>query len=298
MTDQNFVEDIVAKPLRHPGRWLLGAVLVGGIVLLCVSVLSSPNIDQATFSKYLFNGLIIDGAIKTVWITAVSMIIATILATLLAVMRLSDNPLLKTFSVLFVNFFRGTPLLLQIVFWGFLGLIWPLTTIGIPFTDIVFFQDKTSNIMSPILAGIIALSLNEAAYASEIVRAGILSVDSGQAEAAKSLGMRGGYTLRRIILPQAMRVIIPPMGNETISMLKSTAMLSLVAVTELYTRAQIISATNYRQVELMAVAGFWYLVMNAILSVPQSYFEHKFGRGIASQNDRWLKLPGRTRRND
>ena len=293
MSDQDYVDDIVAKPLRHPWRWVLGAVLVGGIVALCLSILSSPNIDQATFSKYLFNGLIIDGAIKTVWITAISMVVATILATLLAVMRLSDNPLLKTFSLLFVNFFRGTPLLLQIVFWGFLGLIWPVTTIGIPFTDIVFFEDKTSNIMSPIFAGIVALSLNEAAYASEIVRAGILSVDVGQAEAAKSLGMRGGYTLRRIVLPQAMRVIIPPMGNETISMLKSTAMLSLVAVTELYTRAQIISATNYRQVELMAVAGFWYLVMNAILSVPQSYLEHKYGRGIATQSERWFRIPGR-----
>ncbi len=286
-------KDIVAVPLRHPVRWVVGVILIALIVAITASIVSSPNIDQATFAKYLFNGLIIDGAIKTVWITAVSMVIATILATLLAIMRLSDNPLLRGFSFLFVNFFRGTPLLLQIVFWGFLGLIWPMTVIGIPFTDIVFFSDKTSNVMSPIVAGIIALSLNEAAYASEIVRAGILSVDLGQGEAAKSLGMSGGYTLRRIVLPQAMRVIIPPMGNETISMLKSTAMLSLVAVTELYTRAQIISATNYRQVELMAVAGFWYLIMNAILSVPQSYLEHKYGRGVANQNERWLSLPFR-----
>jgi len=293
MSDSNIHDEIVAKPLSHPGRWVLGGLLVAGLVLLCWSIVTSPNIDTAVFAKYLFNGLIIDGAIKTVWITAVSMVIATLLATVLAVMRLSSNPLLKTFSMGFVAFFRGTPLLLQIVFWGFLGLIWPMTTIGIPFTDIVFFTDKTSNVMSPIVAGIIALSLNEAAYASEIVRAGILSVDVGQTEAAKSLGMSGGYTLRRIVLPQAMRVIIPPMGNETISMLKSTAMLSLVAVTELYTRAQIISATNYKQVELMAVAGFWYLIMNAILSVPQSYLEHRYGKGVASQNERWLRLPFR-----
>ncbi|MEO0024621.1 MAG: hypothetical protein RL196_1062 [Actinomycetota bacterium] len=293
MADTGQTKDIVAVPLRHPVRWVLGALLTASIMALVYSIVSSPNIDQASFSKYLFNGLIIDGAIKTIWITAISMAIATILATLLAIMRLSDNPLLRGFSFLFVNFFRGTPLLLQIVFWGFLGLIWPMTVIGIPFTDVVFFSGKTSDVMSPIVAGIIALSLNEAAYASEIVRAGILSVDVGQAEAAKSLGMSGGYTLRRIVLPQAMRVIIPPMGNETISMLKSTAMLSLVAVTELYTRAQIISATNYRQVELMAVAGFWYLIMNAILSVPQSYLEHKYGRGVANQNERWLSLPFR-----
>jgi len=293
MPDSNIQDDIVAKPLSHPGRWVLGVLLVGGLALLCWSIATSPNIDGAVFAKYVFNGLIIDGAIKTVWITAISMVIATILATLLAVMRLSSNPLLKAFSMGFVAFFRGTPLLLQIVFWGFLGLIWPMTTIGIPFTSVVFFSGKTSDVMSPIIAGIIALSLNEAAYASEIVRAGILSVDIGQSEAAKSLGMSGSYALRRIVLPQAMRVIIPPMGNETISMLKSTAMLSLVAVTELYTRAQIISATNYKQVELMAVAGFWYLIMNAVLSVPQSYLEHRFGKGVASQNERWLRLPSR-----
>ena len=291
MTSQEIKDDIVAKPLRHGWRWVIGVLLIAGVYGLGWSIATSPNIDGAVFAKYLFNGLIIDGAIKTVWITAVSMVIATILATLLAIMRLSSNPLLKAFSLAFVAFFRGTPLLLQIVFWGFLGLIWPVTTIGVPFTDIVFFQDKTSNVMSPIFAGIIALSLNEAAYASEIVRAGILSVDVGQSEAAKSLGMGSGYALRRIVLPQAMRVIIPPMGNETISMLKSTAMLSLVAVTELYTRAQIISATNYKQVELMAVAGFWYLVMNAVLSVPQSYLEHRYGKGVASQNERWFRLP-------
>jgi polar amino acid transport system permease protein len=293
LTNQNFSDEIVAKPLRHVWRWVLGAVLVLAVYALCWSIATSPNIDGAVFGRYLFNGLIIDGAVKTIWITAISMVIATVLATLLAIMRLSSNPLLKGFSMAFVSFFRGTPLLLQIVFWGFLGLIWPITALGIPFTDIVFFQAKTSDVMSPIFAGIIALSLNEAAYASEIVRAGILSVDVGQTEAAKSLGMGVGYSLRRIVLPQAMRVIIPPMGNETISMLKSTAMLSLVAVTELYTRAQIISATNYKQVELMAVAGFWYLVMNAILAVPQSYLEHRYGKGVASQNERWLNLPFR-----
>ena len=186
MSESNIHDEIVAKPLSHPGRWVLGGLLVAGLVLLCWSIVTSPNIDTAVFAKYVFNGLIIDGAIKTVWITAVSMVIATLLATVLAVMRLSSNPLLKTFSMGFVAFFRGTPLLLQIVFWGFLGLIWPMMTIPIPFTDIVF-TDKTSNVMSPIVAGIIALSLNEAAYASEIVRAGILSVDVGQTEAALSL---------------------------------------------------------------------------------------------------------------
>jgi len=142
MAEPNIDDDIKAVPLKHYGRWVFGGLLLLGLVALCWSIATSPNIDGAVFFKFVFHPLIIDGAITTVWITALSMVIATILATLLAVMRLSSNPLLKAFSMGFVSFFRGTPLLLQIVFWGYLGLIWPQTRIGIPFTDIVFVNEK------------------------------------------------------------------------------------------------------------------------------------------------------------
>lgn len=285
------IDDIVAKPLRHPGRWISGVLVVALIGSLCWSLYSAKSVDHGVIGKYLFNPQILQGALMTLVITAVSMLIATILAVILAVMKLSPNPLLWAVSSAFIGFFRGTPLLLQIVFWGYLGIVYPTLTLGIPFTSIVFVDGQTSKIVPSLLAGIIALSLNEAAYAAEIVRAGLLSVDRGQTEAAKSLGMSGGYTLRRIVLPQAMRVIIPPMGNETISMLKSTSMLQVIAVTELYTRATLISSQNLAQIELLVVAAFWYLVMTTVLSIPQHFLEKKYGRGFDAESVgfKWIR---------
>jgi polar amino acid transport system permease protein len=273
-------DDVVAKPLRHPWRWVSGVLVIGVLALFVYSLWASPSVDHGIIVQYLFNAQILNGAVLTVVITIVAMLIATILAVVLAVMKLSPNPLLKMVASAFIGFFRGTPLLLQIVFWGYLGIIYPTLTFGIPFTNIVFIHGQTSALIPSLAAGIIALALNEAAYSAEIVRAGILSVDGGQMEAAASLGMRGGYTLRRIILPQAMRVIIPPMGNEFISMLKNTALLEVVAVLELYTQSTMISAQNLAQVELLVVAGFWYLVMTTILSIPQRQLEKKYGRGF------------------
>ena len=291
MAEPSRSDDVVVK-LKHPWRWVSAflLVLVGGAFVY--SLISSPNINHEIIFKYLFNGKVIDAAVLTVVLTVVSMTIGTILAIIFAVMRLSANPILKAISVLYVGFFRGTPLLLQIVFWGYLGIIYPTLSLGIPFTDITFFSEKTSVVLTSITAGIIALSLNEGAYAAEIVRAGILSVDAGQTEAAKSLGMSSGYTLRRIVLPQAMRVIIPPMGNEFISMLKSTSLLQVVSVMELYARTSQISSQNLAQVELLVVAGFWYLVMTTVLSWPQSYLEKRYGRGFqaTSSANRWFGL--------
>lgn len=292
MSDKQNSDDVVAIPLRHPWRWVSAAALVIVLGLFVYSLWASPNINHEIVSKFLFNGKVIAAAGLTVTLTVVSMLIGTFLAIILAIMRLSTNPVLKLVSIGYTGFFRGTPLLLQVVFWGYLGIIYPTIDVGIPFTDIIWWSEKTSLVFTSLVAGIIALSLNEAAYAAEIVRAGILSVDSGQAEAAKSLGMSSGYTLRRIVLPQAMRVIIPPMGNEFISMLKNTSLLQVVAVMELYARTSQISSQNLAQVELLVVAGFWYLVMTTVLSVPQSYLEKKYGRGfsVATQKSRWLRV--------
>lgn len=285
-------DDIVAVPLRHPWRWVSAAFLALVLGLFIYSLVSSPNINHDIVNKYLFNQKVIEAALLTVVLTVVSMAIGTILAIILAIMKLSSNPVLRVIASGYIGFFRGTPLLLQVVFWGYLGIIYPTIDVGIPFTDIIWWSEKTSLVFTSLVAGIIALSLNEAAYAAEIVRAGILSVDQGQAEAAKSLGMSSGYTLRRVVLPQAMRVIIPPMGNEFISMLKNTSLLQVVAVMELYARTSQISSQNLAQVELLVVAGFWYLVMTTILSFPQSYLEKKFGRGFspADAQKRWLGI--------
>ena len=277
---RNSEHDIVAKPLRHPGRVVAAVIITAVVGLFVWSLVSAKTIDHEMIFKYLFDIKIIQGMGITVVLTVLSMLIATALATALAVMKLSENRLLRVIATAYIEFFRGTPLLLQIVFWGYLGIIYPNITIGIPFTDVIWFNQPTSQVISSFAAGLIALSLNEAAYAAEIVRAGILSVDKGQNEAAKSLGMSGWYTMRRIVLPQAMRVILPPMGNETISMLKSTSLLQVIAVSELYTVANQISSQNLAQIELLVVAGFWYLVLNTILGFPQRALERKFGRGF------------------
>jgi polar amino acid transport system permease protein len=171
----------------------------------------------------------------------------------------------------------------QIVFWGYLGLLYRQIIVGVPFTSTTLFAVDTNTLVPALIAGLIALTLNQAAYSAEIVRAGMLSVDPGQREAAYSLGMTPQFTLRKVELPQAMRFIIPPMGNETISMLKDTALLSLIAVLELYTVAERISAQNLRQVELLVVVSCWYLALTSILSVPQYYLERHYGRGARSR---------------
>ena len=274
-------DDVIARPLRHPGRWI-AAVIIGVVALGWVTSLwGNSNIDHPTVAHFLFSDSILQGVLLTVILTVCSMILATVLAVVLAVMRLSHNPVLRFVASIYVWFFRGTPLLVQIVFWGYLGLLYQNLAIGVPYTSITFLSAPTSSIVTPFVAGVLALGLNEAAYASEIVRSGLLSVDPGHVEAAYSLGMTPGYSLRRIVLPQAMRVIIPPMGNETISMLKNSALLELIAVQELYTRASEISAQNLRQVELLIVVSAWYLFLTTVLSVPQYYLERRFGRGTS-----------------
>lgn len=272
-------DDVRAIPLRRPWRWIsagLVLILLAGFVS---SVLTNPNIDFAAVGQFLVDPRILDGIVLTLMITLVSMVVSTLLAIVIAAMRLSLNPVLSTVAWCYVWAFRGTPLLVQIVLWGYLGLLYDKLSVGIPLTDIVFWQVDTNTLISAMVAGLLALTLNQAAYSSEIVRAGMLSVDEGQREAAYSLGMSPLYTFRRVLLPQAMRVIIPPMGNETISMLKNTSLLSVIAVLEVYTQATMISSQNLKQVELLVVASLWYLLMTSVLSIPQYYLERRYGRG-------------------
>jgi polar amino acid transport system permease protein len=279
-------DDVVAVPLRHPWRWISGGIATALLLSFIWAVFSAKSIQHEIVLKFLFDPRILAGMLVTIFVTVICMFIATVLATLLAVMKLSDNPLQRWLATGFIEFFRGTPLLLQIVFWGYLGIIFPQLILGVPYTDIVFLSGKTSDLIPAIVAGIIALALNEAAYSAEIVRAGILAVDNGQVEAAKSLGMSSTYTMRRIVLPQAMRVIIPPMGNEFIGMLKNTSLLQVIAVAELYTASSTISSANLAQIELLIVSGFWYLLMTTVLGFPQRALERKYGKGFASVGGR------------
>ncbi|WP_409055115.1 amino acid ABC transporter permease [Streptomyces sp. SYP-A7185] len=269
-------------PVRHWGRWIaaLAALLaVGGLI---GSLAGNANLRWDIVGDYLFEPLIFDGLATTLWLTVAAMALGLVLGTLLAVMRLSHNPVLYGLSTLFVWIFRGTPLLVQIIFWGYAAALYKKVLIGIPFTDITFVSGDTNALITPTVAALLALGLNEAAYASEIVRAGIQSVDPGQTEAAHSLGMRPVLTMRRIVLPQAMRVIIPPMGNETINMLKMTALVSVIAAHDLMSNIQDVYAQNYQVIPMLAVASIWYLALVSLLSVPQAWLERRYGRGQAT----------------
>ncbi|MFF0309892.1 amino acid ABC transporter permease [Streptosporangium sp. NPDC004379] len=269
-----------AVPVRHYGRWVAAAAVLFLLAALVRSLLANPNLGWPTIRSYLFKDVILQGLVTTVWLTAAAMALGLVGGTIIAVMRLSRNPVLSITSGAFVWLFRGTPLLVQILFWGFFGIFYADIQLGVPFTGIVFWSAPTNQVITPMVAALLALGLNEMAYAAEIIRAGIQSVDHGQTEVAHSLGMSPLLTMRRVVLPQAMRVIVPPMGNETINMLKTTALVSVISAAEMMTQIQRIYSQNYQTIPLLIVASVWYLVLTTLLSVPQSYLERRFGRGV------------------
>jgi polar amino acid transport system permease protein len=271
---------VTAVPQRHPWRWLSAAVLLVLAAMLVNSLLTNPAWDWPTVWHYLFSEPILRGVWLTVWVTVASMVIGIVLGVILAVMRLSANPVVKSVAWVYIWFFRGTPVLVQIIFWVFLGQLYRFVSIGIPFGP-QFLYFNTTELIPVIVGGLLALGLNEAAYMAEIVRAGISSVDAGQTEAAEALGMTRLKVMRRIVLPQAMRIIVPPTGNETISMLKTTSLLSVAAILELFGTAQLIYGSNYKQIPLLVVASIWYLAFTSVMSVGQYFLERRFGRGAA-----------------
>jgi polar amino acid transport system permease protein len=217
--------------------------------------------------------------ILTLELTVIAMVIGIALGVVLAVMRLSSNPMVSGVSWLYVWFVRGTPVLVQLLFWSFISALYPHVSLGVPFGGPEILGGSANTVITPIVAAILGLGLNEGAYMAEIVRAGILSVDEGQEEAAQALGMTRLQTLRRIVLPQAMRVIIPPTGNETISMLKTTSLVSVIAVTDLLYAVQLIYSQSFQQIPLLIVACIWYLVFTTLLSIGQYFIERHYGRG-------------------
>lgn len=279
---------IKAIPVRHPGRWIAVAILLLLAAMGVNSLVTNEKWLWGTFWEYVFTPVIFAGLWKTVWITAASMAIGIVLGVILAVMRMSPNPVVKTVAWLYIWFFRGTPVLVQVVFWAYLAQLYRYLSLGIPFGPGFLFFD-VNKLIPVIAAAVLGLGLNEAAYMAEIVRSGILSVGKGQTEAAEALGMRRTKLMRRIVLPQAMRIIVPPTGNEVISMLKTTSILVVIAVTELFTTAQQIYNSNYQQIPLLMVASVWYLVVTTILSVGQFYLERHFGRGVAGNRQQRAK---------
>jgi polar amino acid transport system permease protein len=269
--------------VRHPGRWLAATLVVLLLVSLADSVATNPRFEWGIIGHYLLSARILRGLVTTLELTLIAMSIGIALGLVLAVMRLSPNPLVSSASWVYVWLFRGTPVLVQILFWGYISALYPRIAVGLPFGGPQFVHLNANTLVSLFAAAILGLGLNEAAYMAEIVRAGILSVSEGQAEAASALGMTRLQTMRRIVLPQAMRLIIPPTGNETISMLKTTSLVSVIAVTDLLYSTQQIYAVNYQTIPLLIVASIWYLAVTSVLSGGQYYVERRYRRGSSRE---------------
>ena len=276
-------EAIKAVPVRRWGRWIASVVILYIFAALIYSLAMNPRVQWSVVGDYIFKPIVLKAALLTIELTVVAMIVGAIGGTLLAVMRLSGNYVLSGLSWLYIWFFRGTPVYVQIVIWGFFGALYPKIFIGLPFTGLAFGGWATKDVIGGIVAAILALGLNEAAYAAELVRAGIISVDKGQSEAAESLGMSFPLTMRRIVLPQAMRVIIPPMGNETISMLKTSALVAVTgSVAELFTTVEHLYSQNFKIMPLLIVACIWYIFFTTLFTIGQHYLERHFGRGFGA----------------
>jgi polar amino acid transport system permease protein len=297
-------EDIKAVPVRHPGRWIAAAIIAVIAASVIRSIVSgagskAPNtgFQWHVVGHYLFDSRILHGVLTTLFMTVLAMVVGILLGVVLAVMRQSPNPLVSGSSWLYIWFFRGTPLLVQLIFWFNIASLFPVISLGVPFGGPAIIHGNANTIVTTFVAALLGLGLNEGAYMAEIVRAGFLSVPHGQTEAAQSLGMSRLQIMRMIVLPQAMRVIVPPTGNETISMLKNTSLASVITYVELTYTAQEIYSVNYKTIPLLIVISIWYLAMTSVLYVGQYFIERRYGRGFsrveqASMRERWLALGG------
>lgn len=284
MTDQTVEtwskrDDLVIVPARRPGRWLaLGLTTAIGAYVI-YSLASNPRFEWPVVGQYMFDRAILFGLLNTVWLTLVTMALGVVLGVVLAAMRLSENPISRGAAAGFIWFFRGTPALVQLIFWYNLAALYPNYSIGIPVLAPGLLSGSVNDLITPYTAAILGLALNEAAYMAEIVRAGIVSVDHGQVEAGRALGMTRFTILRRIVLPQAMKFMAPPTGNETIGMLKTTAIVSVIALSDLLYSAQTIYARTFQTIPLLVVASLWYLVLTSLFSLAQWPIERRLSRG-------------------
>lgn len=257
--------------------WVLSTLLGLGIL---ISVSTNPNFKWGVVARYFTHETIIRGLMLTIFLTVASMALGTLLGLALAIMRSSNIKPIAAMAGVYITIFRGTPVLVQLIFWFNIAALYPNLSIGIPFTDISTAIDMNA-LMAPITAALVGLTLNEAAYMAEIIRGGFSSVGKGQIEAADSLGMSGAMKMRKVIIPQAMPSIIPATGNQVIGMFKETSLVSVLGVAELLQSAQLIYARTYETIPLLLVASLWYLVMTLLLSYPQSKLEQKYSRATS-----------------
>ena len=277
-TQAELNEEIKAKPLPHPGRWVTAAILLVLFLWFIIGAARNEAYHWDVYFQYLFDTRIAAAAGWTIALTVLAMLIGVVGGAIVAVLRMSDNPVLSTVAWFYLWVFRGTPVYVQLVFWGLLGTIYSTIDLGVAELDLSTVLSNT------FVLAFVGLGLNESAYMAEIVRAGIQAVPEGQTEASKALGMSWWQTVRRTVLPQAMRIIIPPTGNEFISLLKTTSLVIAVPFSlELYGRSTDIANALFLPVPMLLVAATWYLVITSILMVGQFYLERYFARGATRQ---------------
>ncbi|MEU5976586.1 amino acid ABC transporter permease [Streptomyces sp. NPDC047315] len=293
-TDDDLALKVTGRP--RPGRWLAVLAALFFATWLAYTIIVNPNLHWDVVVDYQFDERILKGLWVTVQLTLISMAVGIAIGVLIAVMQLSESPVLRLIASAYTWFFRGTPLLVQLIFWFNLALLFPVIGIGIPFDGPKLVEWQTNAVITGFVAALLGLSINEGAYMAEIVRAGIQSVDPGQREAGQSIGMSNRRILTRVVLPQAMRVIIPPFGNQFISMLKTTSLVSVIAGSDLMTVSQHLYLANFEVVALLMVASIWYLVLTTLASVAQHFIERHYDPGAAPMRRRVLTnlVPGRT----
>ncbi|MEV7723503.1 amino acid ABC transporter permease [Streptomyces sp. NPDC087917] len=267
-------------PRRHVGRRMSAAVALALFAMVVASVIRNDAFQWGVVGAYFSTSAVLHGLLLTLWLTGVVMVLGFLFGTVLAVMRLSSNPVLRTLSWGYVWIFRSTPLLVQLLFWFNIGALYPTLGLGIPYGPQLFTL-QTVNLLGPTLTAVIGMTLHETAYAAEVVRGGILSVDPGQTEAAQALGLSRRRTLRKIVVPQAMRSIVPTAGNMLIGTLKGTSIVSVLAVHDLLYSVQLVYNQNYQVIPLLLVATVWYIAVTTVLSAGQYHVERYYARGAS-----------------
>ena len=288
-------ELIQARPVPRPSVWIWAGIVLLFAALFIYGLFTNENYRWDVVGQHLFDPRILAGVGWTLLLTVAAMLLGIVMALTMAIMRMGTNPILRGVSWAYIWFFRGTPVITQLTFWGLLGVLYPKIVLGIPFGP-EWAIDVNDVMRGGLIAAILGLGLNEGAYLSEIVRSGLNSVDKGQWEASTALGMKRGTTLRRIVIPQAMRVIVPPTGNETISMLKTTSLVMAVPfMMELQFVSGAIGNKLFLPVPLLLVAAIWYLVITSILMFGQARLEAFYGKGFDDERP-LVRAKGMSRR--
>lgn len=288
------IESAVKK--KHPGRWIAAGLVLLGLAQVVYLLFITPGFGWDVVATYLFEKSVMDGLVMTLTLTAIAMTMGLVLGVVLATFRISKNPVLSSFAAGYIWFFRGTPTLIQLIFFYNISALFPQLVIGLPFGGPSFVEVPTNAVVTAFMAAVLCLGLNEAALMAEIIRGGLLSVGHGQREAGEAIGMSSRRILMRIIIPQAMRFIVPPTGNEVISMVKNTALVSVIALSDLLYSVQAIYNRTFETIPMLIVACIWYLILTSLLNVGQHFIERHYGKSDRNQRpSQWKEMVNRVK---